>query len=112
MKKNTLSFLFVFTLIFAGCSLYSINFEDVNDVSHPAKSSPMDVIYLEKMDRSGDVIGYVTVNTERRTPLKEVIEKLKPQAALLGGDAITNIESDASGFWKTRRFFKHSFKLP
>ena len=84
----------------SGCSLYSLNFEDTTNTSHPAKSSPADVVYLEKIDRPSEVIGYVTVSTERRTELDQVIQKLKPQAALLGGDAITNIESDSSGFWK------------
>jgi len=100
MKKAYLFSLTVVTVWLAGCSLYSIDFEDVPAVSYPAKSSPTQILYLERVDRPHEIIGYVKVTTERRTPLKEVIEKLKPQAALLGGDAVTNIESDASGFWK------------
>ncbi len=100
MKKNILWVFMLLSFFATGCTSYSLNFEDVTDTSYPAKSSPRDVAYVENIDRPFEVIGYVTVNTERRTPLKEVIERLKPQAALLGGDAITNIESDASGFWK------------
>ena len=100
MRKTHLFSISLIALFLTGCSLYHINFEDVSNISYPAKSSVSQVVYLERVDRPHEVIGYVTVNTERRTPLKEVIEKLKPQAAILGGDAITNIELNASGFWK------------
>lgn len=99
-KKLLTIFIAALAMNSFGCSLYNINFEDTSDMSHPAKSAPSDVVYLENVSRPSEIIGYVTVSTERRTPIEEVIQKLKPQAALLGGDAITDIQSDASGFWK------------
>jgi len=59
-----------------------------------------DVVFLEKSDRPCEVIGYVNVNAERRQLFSEVLEKMKREAAIMGGDAITDLRSDATGQWK------------
>ena len=38
--------------------------------------------------------------TERRQILEDVLPKLKQEAAILGGDVITDIQTDATGAWK------------
>jgi len=92
--------LFIFTLAFSGCSIYHLNYEGTASRPYPPKSEAGEVVYLEKVDLQHTVIGHVAVNTERRHPLENIIEILKGQAAKLGGDAITDIESDATGAWK------------
>lgn len=93
-------FLFVACAMLTGCSLYHVNSEDTTTEYYPAKESPRDVVFLENIDKPHQVIGIVTVNAERRQYLSEVLEKMKREAAILGGDAITNLQSDASGTWK------------
>ncbi len=88
------------TLFLSGCSLYHVDSEDIATDYYPSKSSPNEVVYLEEIKRSFEIIGYVTVNAERRQRVGEIIEKMKREAAILGGDAITNIKSDATGQWK------------
>lgn len=87
--------------LLAGCTIYHIDSEDITLDYYPAKSSPDQVDYVQNISRPHEVIGYVMVNTERRQQERaELIEKLKKEAAVLGGDAITNIETDATGLWK------------
>lgn len=84
------------------CSLYQIDFESSSDSYYPAKASTKEVVYLETVNRPYDIIGTATVNAERNQKLDDVIEKLKLEAALLGGDAITNIQTNAgTGKWAT-----------
>ncbi len=59
-----------------------------------------DVIYIENLDKPHDVIGRIIVNAERRQRVSEVLDKMKREAAILGGDVITDIQSDATGEWK------------
>ena len=67
---------------------------------YPSKKSASEVAYLEKITTPHDIIGYVTVNTERRQQIEDVLEKMKREAAILGADAITDIQTNASGQWK------------
>ncbi|MBF0533201.1 MAG: hypothetical protein HQL23_08950 [Candidatus Omnitrophica bacterium] len=101
MKKIILWGCFIFLIgATAACSFYNVNSEDVSETFYPEKKSAEDVVYLEQVDRPYEIIGYVTVNTERRQGMDEVMARMKREAAMLGGDAITNIKSDASGLWK------------
>jgi hypothetical protein len=84
----------------SGCSVYHVNSEDITTNYYPSKQSINDVIHIEQVEREHEVIGYVTVNTERRQRLSDVINKMKREAAIMGGDAITNIQTDATGQWK------------
>ncbi|MFA5087620.1 MAG: hypothetical protein WC552_01135 [Candidatus Omnitrophota bacterium] len=94
--------IFLSIILFAtGCSLYQITSEDTTLDFYSPKASPNDVAFLETVNQPHQEIGFAIVNTERRQSLDMVIEKLKREAAILGGDAITNIQTDATGFWKS-----------
>lgn len=98
MKK----FLFLTALLFAtsGCSLYQIEAESTSFDYYPSKASPNEIVYLEAVDKAYDVIGKVTVNAERNQKRKDVLDKLKYEASVLGGDAITNIKTNGgTGKW-------------
>lgn len=83
--------LFFVTLFVSACSLYSVNYEETASSFYAPKKSVNDVAYLEDVTEPHEVVGVVTVNTERRQKMEEVIEKMKREAAALGGDAITNV---------------------
>jgi hypothetical protein len=55
---------------------------------------------MENIEQEYDVIGIVTVNAERRQPISDVLKKMKREAAILGGDAFTDVKTDATGVWK------------
>ena len=84
----------------SACSVYTINSQDTTGELYPSKNSPRDVAVLDTVDRPHLVIATITVTTERNQRLGDVIEKMKREAAILGGDAITNIQTDATGAWK------------
>ncbi len=84
----------------SGCTIYQIDSKDSTEEFYPPKRSIADVQYLEQIDQPYQEIGVVTVTTERRQTLEDVLPKLKQEAAILGGDAITDIQSDATGAWK------------
>ena len=100
MKKSFI--LIVLMLLTSGCTLYSIDSESISEEFYPSKASANDVQYLEYISQPNEVIATVTVNAERRKQqtIDEVVEKMKREAAILGGDAITDIKTDASGTWK------------
>lgn len=75
----------------SGCSYYQIASEETTFDSYPPKNSKDEVAYLEQVTQPHKVIGYVTVNVERNQKPDEILNKLKVEAASLGGDAITNI---------------------
>ena len=94
------------SLFVCGCSVYHIDSRDTTLDFYPPKASPQDVVYLEQIDKPYDVIGTVTVTTERTRSLAEIIVKMKYEAAVLGGDAITDIQTDVTGSWKKTNFPK------
>jgi uncharacterized protein YbjQ (UPF0145 family) len=89
------------TISLGGCSVYHVSSEDISTDYFPSKSSINDVVHMENINDQHEVIGYVTVNTERNQKVSEVIRRMKREAAIIGGDAITNIQTDATGTWKT-----------
>lgn len=93
-----LNFLLILTTW--GCSIYHVNSEDIATDFYPPKSSPYDVAFSEEINRPHEVIAYITVNTERRQHIDDIIHKMKREAAIIGADAITNIRTDATGRWK------------
>ncbi len=101
MKKLFLLPLVIVAL--TGCTIYQIDSKDTSDAFYAPKTEIDQVQYLEKVDRAYDQIGVVTVTTERRQSLEDAIPKLKQEAAILGGDAITDIQSDATENWKKVR---------
>jgi len=89
--KQKLFALLLTTTFLSACSLYKIDGDEPTPVFFPSKTSPKEIVYFETANQPVELLGTVTVNTERRTPQAEVIEKAKREAAFIGGDAITNI---------------------
>lgn len=94
MKKIIVGFALL--ILTSGCSFYNINSEEITENYYPPKKSPESVVFLDEVKEPHEVIGFVTVNTERRQKMQDVLEKMKREAAVLGGDAITNITRKTS----------------
>ncbi len=99
MKRSILA-LILLTALTSGCTVYQIDSRDTTDEFYPPKKSIDEVTYMEVVEEPNVEIGIVTVTTERRQTLEDVLPKLKQEAAILGGDVITDIKSDATGTWK------------
>ena len=99
MKCFALSILLAVGFL-SGCSIYQIDSKDTTSDFYQPKKSIDDVVYLEKIDKPYEEIGVVTVITERRKTLEDVLPKLKNEAAILGGDAITDIQTGSDDLWK------------
>jgi len=92
--------LITFVLLTSSCSIYHINSIDSGDTYYPARSAD-EVAYMEEIDESCQVIGTVTVNAERKQrDIDDIIIKMRREAAILGGNVLTDIQSDATGVWK------------
>ena len=101
MKCMNKIFVFIaFIFLGVGCSVYQIDSKDTTQDFYPPKKSIDEVMYMETVDQPYEEIGIVTVTTERRQTLEDVLPKLRQEAAILGGDAITDIRTDATGSWK------------
>jgi hypothetical protein len=98
--KRTLFSLLLLTVFSSGCTVYQINSKETSDDYYVPKTSIDDVEYVEKVDKPYTEIAIVTVTTERRQTLDDVLPKLKQEAGMLGADAITDVEVDATDFWK------------
>ena len=99
MIKNVI-FLIMFVFLASGCSIISVDSKEMTEDIYPSKSSKDQVVYLEEVNQPHKVIATVVVNTERNQRVSDVIEKMKYEAAILGGDAITDLRTDAGGIWK------------
>lgn len=80
--------------VFSGCSLYRLDSEDTTLDFYPPKASVNDVVYLKKIDKPYEVVGVVSLDAERMHPIEDVLMKMRYEAAILGGDAITDLRSD------------------
>lgn len=94
-------FLILITLVLltSSCSIYHVTSESTTDTLYPVQTVS-DVEYLETIDQPHEIIATITVNAERRQSISNIMEKMKREAAILGGNAITNIQTDATGVWK------------
>ena len=99
MKRILFSVLFL-AIFSTGCSVYQINSKDMYEDYFVPKTNVDDVTYVEKTDKAYTVIAEVTVTTERRQYLTDILPKLKQEAGMLGADAITDVQSDATELWK------------
>jgi len=99
MIKRILS-LVILVFWTSSCSIYHINSSYITDDYYPPTSTS-DIAYLEEINQPFKVIGTVVINAERRQSLSDVIEKMKREAGILGGNAITDIQTDATGLWKS-----------
>lgn len=93
MVKHLLNYV-IYAILLAGCSIYRIDSQDSTLDFYPPKSSFEQVACLEKVERPHEIIGIVTATTDRSRPTQEVINKMRHEAAILGGDAIIDIHSD------------------
>ena len=100
MKRTLFSLLFL-AIFSSGCTIYQIDSKDTSQDYFVPKTSIDDVAYIEKVDRPYTEIATVTVTTERRQPYADVLPKLKQEAGMLGADAITDVQSDATDLWKS-----------
>ena len=100
MKFKLLTFL-ILAIISSGCTLYQIDSKDTSQEYYTPKTAIDDVAYIEKVDKPYTEIATVTVTTERRQTLADILPKLKQEAGMLGADAITDVEGDATDFWKS-----------
>jgi hypothetical protein len=99
MIKN-ISALILSIFVLSACMLYRIDSEEVTTNFYPSKSAGSEVEYAETVSRAHEVIGFVTVNAERNQKMPDVLARMKREAGVMGGDAITNITTNASGTWK------------
>jgi len=99
--KKMICFVFCLAIVSTGCSIYRIDSEDLPNNTYPAKPSAAAVEYIPNIGKlPHEIIGYAIVQAERSQPFEEISLRLRHEAARLGGDAITNIETDSTGFWK------------
>lgn len=108
-KKIIVTVLGLLTL--SACSLYRIDSEEVSTSFYASKTSDTDVTYVETVTEPHEVIGFVTVNAERNQKMPEVLRRIRHEAAVIGGDAFTNITTNASGTWKklsAKNLFKNA----
>ena len=99
--KRTLYALLYLVILSSGCTVYQIDSKDTSQDYYVPKTNIDDVTYVEKVDKPYTEIATVTVTTERRRPLEEVLPKLKQEAGMLGADAITDVQGDATDLWKS-----------
>lgn len=90
--KRKLFFLILGTLFLSACSVNHIDSDETALEFFPSKATAKDIVYLETVDQPHEILGTISVNTERRWDRDTVIEKIKREAALIGGDAFTNIQ--------------------
>jgi hypothetical protein len=98
--KSTLFAILFLAVFSSGCTIYQISSKDTSQEYYVPKTNIDDVAYVEKVDKPYTEIAIVTVTTERRQPLQDVLPKLKQEAGMLGADAITDVQSDATDLWK------------
>jgi len=96
---NRLITLVTIVLLTSSCSIYHVTSNQTAEEFYPTKDVEK-VVFIEIVEQPHKTIGNVIVNAERRQRLSEVIHRMKREAAILGGDAITDIKTDASGIWK------------
>jgi len=99
MKRTLFAILFL-TFFATGCTVYQISSKDTSTDFYVPKTSIDDVAYVEKTDKPYTEIAEVTVTTERRQSLNEVLPKLKQEAGMLGADAIIDVQGEATDLWK------------
>lgn len=88
--------------LLSGCSLYQITSDETSLDYYPPKSSGDQVLYLKEVPHPYKVIGSVKINAERNQRKEEIIERLKREAAAIGGDAIINVSTLSKGTPKTK----------
>jgi len=105
MKRHFLSggIFLLFTLIAGtGCSVYQINAEDTSfDINLP-KNAADKILYQEKIDGPYELIGVVSVTTEKAKLFEDVLPGMQQEAAALGGDVLTGVRSEPAGAFRVK----------
>jgi hypothetical protein len=99
MKRLLFTFLFL-AVFSSGCTVYQIASKETTQELYVPKTNIDEVAYAEKADKPYTEIGTVTVTTERNQTWQDVLPKLKQEAGMLGADAITDVQNDATDLWK------------
>ena len=99
MKRLLFTFLFL-AVFSSGCTVYQIDSKETSQDLYVPKTNIDEVAYVEKADKPYTEIGTVTVTTERSQSWQDVLPKLKQEAGMLGADAITDVQNDATDLWK------------
>jgi hypothetical protein len=99
MKRILFTFLLL-SVFTPGCTLYQIDSKDTSEEYYVPKTNITEVAYVEKVDKPFTQIAMVSVTTERRQTLEDVLPKLKQEAGMLGADAITDVHNEATAMWK------------
>ena len=80
----------------SGCSIYKIDSQDTTLDFYSPKSSEDQVTYIEKVDKPYEVIAIESITADRTRPFQEIVDKMRQEASVLGGDAITDIRPISS----------------
>ncbi|MBF0594704.1 MAG: hypothetical protein HQL22_07030 [Candidatus Omnitrophica bacterium] len=99
---RTTFYLLIASAMLTGCSVCRIDSQDTTSDYYPPKKSSQEVMYQPKIDHPNEIIGTVIISVDNGTTYDDVILKMKNEAALLGGDAITGIVSSPEGIIRTR----------
>ncbi len=105
--KHLTTLLLITVLSCTSCSIYHINsdqqvfLEDRN-----ANRDPQEIEVLENVSRAHKVLGTIVLNTERNEDMYSILWRMKKEAVVMGGDAITNLKVNATGFWEKMPFKK------
>lgn len=93
------------TIFTSACTFYRINSEEMGDTYYLPKKASDEVTHVEKITQPHEVIGVITVTADRSAQrMATIIENMKREAAILGGDAITDVKMlESSGIWKKIR---------
>mgnify|MGYP001346131973 CR=1 FL=1 len=105
--KHLTTLLLITVLSCTSCSIYHINsdqqvfLEDRN-----ANRDPQEIEVLENVSRAHKVLGTIVLNTERNEDMYSILWRMKKEAVVMGGDAITNLKVNSTGFWEKVPFKK------
>lgn len=92
--KKAFPFFLCFLFFMCGCTTYHVDSVDTAVDFYPPKDSEDSVVYLKNVDRPFEVIGEISVVTEQVSSPEDVFVKMRREAAILGGDAFTDIRKD------------------
>jgi len=105
--KHLTTLLLVTILACSSCSIYHIDSDQqVFMPNMDEKRNPEEIEVLETITRPHKSIGTILLNTERNEDRDSIIWRLKKEAFVMGGDAITNLKVNSTGFWEKVPFKK------
>lgn len=90
-------------VLWSGCSVYRVDSQDTTLDFFPPKSSVDQVSYVASPERPHEIIGVVTLTADRAHPFAEAVDRMRQEAAILGGDAITDIRVGPDSFGGTSK---------